>query len=164
MYVLPYEKVEPIKDICNICITCISYFFNVSIRVAATDTLIATTVTAVILHMDGHIHAGHGFAGDWEIPRVRKHYGDCLTRFDTQSRPQEHTGIQTHTRAVPVGANTEDLFHAIRWVYEMDMRACRSIYTGLSESSSRHVHFGKGKSCAIDEYCDHANKQCQCEQ
>jgi hypothetical protein len=24
-------------------------------------------VTAVILQMDGHIHAGHGFAGDWEI-------------------------------------------------------------------------------------------------
>jgi hypothetical protein len=31
------------------------------------------------------------------------------------------------------------------------MRASRSIYTDLSESSARHVHFGKSKPGAIDE-------------
>ena len=133
------------------------------VRGAATHTLITTTVTAVILHMDGHIHAGHGFAGDWEIPRVRKHYGDCLTWFDTQARPKKLSGIQTHARAVSVRPNTKYLLHTIQRVYEMDMRACRSIYTGLSERSARHVHFGKGKPGTIDEYCDHSNEQRQSE-
>ena len=130
-------------------------------RVAATDNLITTTVTAVILHMNDYIHAGHGFAGDWEIPRVRKDYSNCLAWFDTQSRPQECAGIQANTCAMSVRPNTKDLPQAIRWVYKMDMRACRSIYTGLSESSARHVHFGKCKPGAIDEYCDHSNEQPQ---
>jgi hypothetical protein len=61
---MPYGKVEFIGDICNIYITCISCNrgFSMFLRGAAVDALSAAT--AVILRMDGHIHAGHGFAGD----------------------------------------------------------------------------------------------------
>ena len=92
-------------------------------------------------------------------PRVRKDPSHCLAWFDTQSRPQECAGIQANTCAMSVRPNTKDLPQAIRWVYKMDMRASRSIYTGLSESSARHVHFGKCKPGTIDEYCDHSNEQ-----
>lgn len=50
MYVLLHEQAELMKN------SCISYFspFPMSITIV---TLIAAAVTAVMLHMDGHIHA-----------------------------------------------------------------------------------------------------------